>query len=222
MGAPGGWMRLGGPILPPPLPIPHPRHPQPLVILHPPPRKSTATYLTPSGQYTYTPRQTLTTTSSSFLEDVKARWNAEVISLVNWAQSRAPVLEDTANDKIVTLAHQAPAIKDRVTEASREGWQTAEKGLFKAEKKLEGKIGEAVEKGKEMYEKAKAKVYLAEEKLEGRVEARLEGVGEIERALAERFDNEKRERGLERSVEEVLAERYKPIGERDLGGLAFI
>lgn len=79
-----------------------------------------------------------------------------------------------------------------------------------------------MEKGKEVYGKAKAKVYLAEEKLEGKLEAKLEGVSEIERALAERFDQAKRERRLERSVEEVLAERYKPIDERDFGGLALI
>ncbi|KAK4200660.1 hypothetical protein QBC40DRAFT_279492 [Triangularia verruculosa] len=184
-----------------------------------PPRKS---YVTTDGSYTYVPRQPLSSTTTSFLEDAKARWNSEVIAAVNWAQSHSPQIESVAGDKIVDLAHNAPAIREKVSEASREGWQTAEKGLFRAEKKIGEVVEKTVEKGKEVYDKAKAKVYLAEEKLESKVDAKLEGVSEIERALAERFDQEKRERNLERSVEEVLAERYKPIDERDLGGLALI
>ncbi|KAK4172000.1 hypothetical protein QBC36DRAFT_223633 [Triangularia setosa] len=187
-----------------------------------PPRKSTAGYITPDGQYTYVPRQTLASTTTSFLEDAKARWNSEVIAAVNWAQSHSPTIESAASDKIVDLAHNAPAIQKQITEASREGWQTAEKGLFRAEKTIGEVVEKTVEKTKEAYGKAKAKVYLAEEKLEAKLDAKLEGVSEIERTLAERFDTEKREKRLERSVEEVLAERYKPIDERDFGGLALI
>ncbi|CAP72711.1 uncharacterized protein PODANS_2_1415 [Podospora anserina S mat+] len=185
-----------------------------------PPRKSS--YITTDGTHTYIPRQTLASTTTSFLEEAKSRWNSEVIAAVNWAQSHSPAIESTASSAVVDLAHNAPAIKERVADASREGWQTAEKGLFRAEKKIGEVVERTVEKGKEVYGKAKAKVYLAEEKLEGKLEAKLEGVSEIERALAERFDQAKRERRLERSVEEVLAERYKPIDERDFGGLALI
>ncbi|KAK0669003.1 hypothetical protein QBC41DRAFT_250868 [Cercophora samala] len=184
-----------------------------------PPRKS---YITTDGQHTYVPRSTLASTTSSFLQEAKARWNAEVISAVRWAQSRSPALESTASSAVVDLAHSAPAIQRQIADASREGWQTAEKGLFRAEKKMEEVVGKTVEKTREAYGKAKARVYLAEEKLEAKLEAKMEGVSEIERALAERFDQGKRERRLERSVEEVLAERYKPIDERDFGGLALI
>lgn len=72
-----------------------------------------------------------------------------------------------------------------------------------------------IEKGKHMLGKAKARIHLAEERAEARVDAKLLHVSEIEKALGERFERGSREEVMKKSVEEVLKERYTPIGERD-------
>jgi altered-inheritance-of-mitochondria protein 5 len=69
----------------------------------------------------------------------------------------------------------------------------------------------AKEKAHELAEKAKAAVHLVEEKAEAKLEARLTGVSEVEKALAERFDSARREEKLNKSVPETLAERYIPM-----------
>ncbi|KAK4225921.1 hypothetical protein QBC38DRAFT_481885 [Podospora fimiseda] len=209
----------------------------PIIPLH---KKQRNTIINPDG--TYIPRDTLSDTTSQFVENIKARWNQEIINLVKWTQgvsSTEPNWEavDKAaqftKEKSIELGHTSQEkIKEGgkwMKEAGKQAYEGAfelEKkallGVHEIEKKVEGvvegvkrKEGEWMKKGKEVYGKVKANVYLAEEKVESKVEAKLLGVGEIEKVLGERYDWKKREDRLDKSVEETLAERYLPVEKRE-------
>jgi len=76
-----------------------------------------------------------------------------------------------------------------------------------------GAVARGIEKGKDVVGRAKAAVYLAEERAEAKVDAKLLHVSEIERVLNQRYQRD--ESVMEKSAKEVLAERYKPIDQRD-------
>lgn len=67
---------------------------------------------------------------------------------------------------------------------------------------LRDAVGAGIEKGKEVFGKGKAAVGLGDGK----------SVSAVEKALHERYEKSGE---LERSVEEVLEERYKPVDQRD-------
>ncbi|KAK4168888.1 hypothetical protein QBC43DRAFT_82475 [Cladorrhinum sp. PSN259] len=198
---------------------------------------------------TYVPRDTLSDHASQFVENIKARWNQEILNVVRWAQGTDwDAVRTSTEDSAVQAAHFA---KERGTELGHQGGEKlkeAEKwakqagkqaydGAFELEKRallelheLEKKAAEKAKtvkktlkkseealakKGKDVYGKAKAAVYLAEEKVESKVDAKLLGVGEMEKVLNERYDWKKREDRLDRSVEETLAERYIPADKRE-------
>ncbi|KAG0652162.1 hypothetical protein D0Z07_1095 [Hyphodiscus hymeniophilus] len=74
-------------------------------------------------------------------------------------------------------------------------------------------VSKGIEKGKEAIGKAQAVVGLASDKLESRAQsATLSHSSAVEKALHERYEKPD---GLNKSVEEVLDERYKPIDVRD-------
>jgi altered-inheritance-of-mitochondria protein 5 len=75
-------------------------------------------------------------------------------------------------------------------------------------KEARGAVERGMEKAHDLVERTKAAVHLAEERAEAKVDAKLLHVSDIERALAERYDNARREEQLKRSVDEVLRERY--------------
>jgi len=54
---------------------------------------------------------------------------------------------------------------------------------------------------------------LAEERADAKADAKLLHLSEIEKVLNQRY--EKNDDIMKKSIKEVLAERYKPIGERD-------
>jgi altered-inheritance-of-mitochondria protein 5 len=76
---------------------------------------------------------------------------------------------------------------------------------------VRGAISKGIEKGREVFGKAQSTITGAEEKLESKTgEAALSSPSAIEHALQERY-----EKRPEQSVEEALAERYKPIDAKD-------
>ncbi|KAK3897835.1 hypothetical protein C8A05DRAFT_47674 [Staphylotrichum tortipilum] len=77
-----------------------------------------------------------------------------------------------------------------------------------------GAVSRGVGKAHDLAERARARVHLAEDKAEARVDAKILHLSDIERALEERFDDARREERMKRSVEEVLEERYQPMGGR--------
>ncbi|KAK0741114.1 hypothetical protein B0T18DRAFT_472506, partial [Schizothecium vesticola] len=85
-------------------------------------------------------------------------------------------------------------------------------GVKQLGEEVKGVVERGVEKGRDIVGRARARAQLGEERLEAKMDAKVLHVSDVERALAERF--EKRAEDT-RSVEEVLAGRYRPIGERD-------
>ncbi len=83
-------------------------------------------------------------------------------------------------------------------------------------------VAKGVERAHDLVEKGKAVVHLAEERIEAKAEAKLTGASDVERALAERFDGARREALMNRSVEQVLAERYIPMDRRDNSELRLV
>jgi MICOS complex subunit MIC12 len=78
---------------------------------------------------------------------------------------------------------------------------------------LRDTFNKGIEKGREAIGKAQAAVGLATEKMEAKAQAAtLSHSSAVEKALHERYEKPS---PLDKTVEETLAERYKPIEERD-------
>lgn len=75
-------------------------------------------------------------------------------------------------------------------------------------------VARGIEKSKEVAEQAKVAVGLAEQKLESKVDNALLHLSDVDRALAQRY-KENRGDVMDKSVEEALAERYKPVEKQD-------
>jgi altered-inheritance-of-mitochondria protein 5 len=75
-------------------------------------------------------------------------------------------------------------------------------------------VARGFEKSKDVVEQAKVAVGLAEEKLESKFDNSLLHLNDVDRALAQRY-KESRDDVLSKSVEEALAERYKPVEKQD-------
>lgn len=125
---------------------------------------------------------------------------------MRWAQTRDWAgWEREAGGRAVELVDAVDA--EKVQEAGRRVGDVA----GQVTENVKGAVARGVERGKEMMTNAKSKVALAEERLETKLDGRVLPASDVERALAERFQN----REDTRSVKEVLAARYKPIGQRD-------
>ncbi|KAK4449090.1 hypothetical protein QBC34DRAFT_97986 [Podospora aff. communis PSN243] len=147
-----------------------------------------------------------------FLETAKDRWNAEVEGAVRWVQNKdwTSVRED-AEERFLGVARSVDTEDVRRRVHSAEEKVAGVAGQVRAD--VKGAVAKGIEVGKDVVGRAKAAVYLAEERAEAKVDARLLGVSEIERALNQRYERD--DSVMKKSVKEVLAERYKPIGERD-------
>lgn len=79
---------------------------------------------------------------------------------------------------------------------------------------LRNVVSKGIEKGKEVIGKAQEAVGLATEKVQSASQGKTSGLQEsdVEKAMRERYETP---RGFDRSAEEVLEERYKPIEQRD-------
>lgn len=179
----------------------------------------------------------------SFLESAKERWNTEVEAAVRWVANKdwTAAREDaedaaarvwaratgseTPERTRVRVVERASAAADTARITAAEGLyktkesavRTKEIALTKAEdaKDAGASIWErGFRKSKEIAAKAQAAVGMAEEKVKFEVEQVKEKLGEseAEKVIRQRYER-KPEDVLNKSVEEVLAERYKPIGQ---------
>ncbi|KAB5535093.1 hypothetical protein GE09DRAFT_1227089 [Coniochaeta sp. 2T2.1] len=105
------------------------------------------------------------------------------------------------------------AAASAVAQAKETSKSVAEAVHVKAE---QGKaaVARGIEKSKEVVEHAKVAVGLAEEQLESKVDKALLHLNEVDRALAQRYRENKADL-MDKSVEEALAERYKPVEKQD-------
>ncbi|KAH6845095.1 hypothetical protein B0I37DRAFT_176198 [Chaetomium sp. MPI-CAGE-AT-0009] len=110
-----------------------------------------------------------------------------------------------------TTAVVAKAMRDEAKEMVAEAREVVATGVKEAREAVERRV----EKAHDFVERTKAAAHLAEERVEAKADAKLLHVSDIEKALAERYDSARREEQLKRSVEEVLRERYSPVGKRD-------
>ncbi|KAK1836201.1 hypothetical protein QBC39DRAFT_339056 [Podospora conica] len=151
------------------------------------------------------------------VEAAKDRWNAEIEGAVRWAQTRDWVGWERDAVEMV------PEVTERAAEGARylggevkhlggEGVKVLGEGVKHLGEEVKGAVERGVVKGRDMVGRARARVHLAEDRLEARMDAKLLHQSDVEKALAERFEK----RGEDtRTVKEVLAERYKPISEKD-------
>lgn len=115
-----------------------------------------------------------------------------------------------AEQKTADLSSAAKAKGDRAVADTKSGAQDAADSIRRsggtvdaARGALRDAVGAGIEKGKEVFGKAQAAVGLGEEK---------SGVSAVEKALHERYEKSGE---IEKSVEQVLEERYKPVDQRD-------
>lgn len=116
-----------------------------------------------------------------------------------------------ARDAIEHGAEKSHEVAEKVqTEAQSTGAGTVDA----ARGALRNVINKGVEKGKEVIDKAQAAMGFTTEKDESASPSIGSGIGisDVEKALRERYE---KPTGLNRTVEEVFEERYKPIDKRD-------
>ncbi|KAE9377960.1 hypothetical protein N431DRAFT_366058 [Stipitochalara longipes BDJ] len=127
---------------------------------------------------------------------------------------------DQAGVKTGELGSSAKAKTNRLVANAKTGAQDAVEvaghpgGTIDAARgALRDTFSKGIEKGKEAIGKAQAAVGLATERMESKAQAAtLSHSSAVEKALHERYENPN---PLDKTVEETLAERYKPIEERD-------
>jgi altered-inheritance-of-mitochondria protein 5 len=125
-----------------------------------------------------------------------------------------------AGEKTGELGSSTKAKADRITADAKTGAQDVVEtvrhpgGTIDAARgALRATFNKGIEKGKEAIGKAQAAVGLATEKIESKAQAAsLSHSSAVEKALHERYEKPS---PLDKTVEETLAERYKPIEERD-------
>lgn len=175
--------------------------------------------------------------AATFLQRAKDRWNAEVEGVVRWATNKdwTAAREDAefvaANVWARATGGEPPAhlaartrdvVSERASAAAGQARDTAVRAGDVARLKTDeakeaaGSIWErGFRKSKEAVDRAKAVVGMAEDKVAARV---AEGSlitspqSEAERVIQQRYER-KPDEVLKRSAEEVLEDRYKPIGQ---------
>jgi MICOS complex subunit MIC12 len=134
--------------------------------------------------------------------------------------SEAKKKADQAGVKAGELGSSTKTKADRLAADAKAGAQDAAEvvrhpgGTIDAARgALRDTFNKGIEKGKEAIGKAQAAVGLAAEKMESKAQAAtLSHSSAVEKALHERYEKPS---PLDKTVEETLAERYKPIEERD-------
>lgn len=165
--------------------------------------------------------------AGGFLERAKDRWNAEVEGAVRWAANKDwTAAREDAEDTAARLWARATGGEPPAATARRAGTAVAG-GAGEAARQTGWAAGQAreaagsawersVRKGKEVAAQAKAAVGLAEQKAEratGELVAAVKAAEE--EALLQRRYQRDPEKVLNQSVEEALAERYKPVERQD-------
>jgi len=125
-----------------------------------------------------------------------------------------------AGEKTGEVSSSAKVKTDRLAVDAKTGAQDAAEAvrhpggtIDAARGALRDTFNKGIEKGKEAIGKAQAAVGLAAEKIESKTQAAtLSHSSAVEKALHERYEKPS---PLDKTVEETLAERYKPIEERD-------
>lgn len=166
-------------------------------------------------------------TAAGFLERAKDRWNAEVEGAVRWAANKDwTAAREDAEDAAARLWARATGGEPPAGTARRAGAAVAD-GAGEAARQTGRAAGQAreaagsawergVRRGKEVAAQAKAAVGLAEQRAEhaaGEVAGAVRAAEE-EMLLQRRYQRVPEE-VLNRSVEEALAERYKPVERQD-------
>lgn len=171
---------------------------------------------------------------SSFLRRAKARWNAEVEGAVRWASTKdwTAAREDAerAAARVWARATGGEQAGAPVQQRTRDAAELAREGAARAgdvawlkadeAKEAAGSIWErGFRRGKEAVGKAKAAVGLAEESVAAAVSNGVNGVksasspqSEAERVIQQRYERTP-EQVMSRTAEEVLEDRYKPMGQ---------
>lgn len=151
--------------------------------------------------------------TETVIEAAKDRWNAEIEGAVRWAQTRDWAgWEREAIEVVPEAGRQVGVVAGRVGGEVGEGVKHLGEGVKHLGEEAKGVVERGVERGRDMVGRARARAKLAEERFEAKMDAKVLHLSDVERALAERF--EKREEDT-RTVQEVLAGRYRPIGEKD-------
>ncbi|KAK8005427.1 hypothetical protein PG990_011464 [Apiospora arundinis] len=125
------------------------------------------------------------------------------------ARREAAWARDAASEKAGSVAEKA---KSAYAEAKARGANAVTKGEEKAEEakgSIFSAIGSGLQKGKEAIGLAKAKAAEAGQQLENKVDGQL---SPVEQALRQRYEGPS---WTDKSVEEVLADRYTPVDKRD-------
>ncbi|KAB5577613.1 hypothetical protein GE09DRAFT_525454 [Coniochaeta sp. 2T2.1] len=133
---------------------------------------------------------------------------------VDQAKAEATQAKRTTKSALEEARDRSQAVAaGAVAQAKETSKSVAEAVHVKAE---QGKaaVARGIEKSKEVVEHAKVAVGLAEEQLESRVDKTLLHLNEVDRALAQRYRENKADL-MDKSVEEALAERYKPVEKQD-------
>ncbi|RKU46677.1 hypothetical protein DL546_008492 [Coniochaeta pulveracea] len=121
------------------------------------------------------------------------------------AKERAAELADEGRE----LAHVA---KERAAELADEGKEALSRGVERSREI----VNAGVEKGKELAHKAATEMGNAERKVEHKVDEAVLRYAAVDRALAQRYKSDGGQ-VLNKTVEEVLRERYQPIGQKSVG-----
>ncbi|RDL37876.1 MICOS complex subunit MIC12 [Venustampulla echinocandica] len=147
------------------------------------------------------------------LEKVSAHKVQEAIdqskSAAKHAKDQAAEYRDTAAAKAVRATDEAKSGAIAVSDSIRRSGGTVDA----ARGAVRDALSKGVEKGKEAIDRAQAAIGLAEEKIESKAQSSaISHSSAVEKALHERYE---KPNGLDKSVEETLEERYKPVESED-------
>ncbi|PQE26351.1 Ureidoglycolate hydrolase protein [Rutstroemia sp. NJR-2017a BBW] len=145
---------------------------------------------------------------------------------------KGPEVAERVKDGVKRAAADAKAGAGRIAELSKEKLREAEAKSVEVKERSKAEIARrsaggvegartsvreavqrGIEKGKDIAQKASAAVGLAEQKVEEKVlMSSAAPSSDVEKALRERFEGPS---NLDKSVQEALEERYRPIDQRD-------
>lgn len=106
-----------------------------------------------------------------------------------------------ARDQVSNKVHDLEDRAHRATDAAREQMQILE------------------DKATHAYASAKAQIHMAEESFEKRADKKLLQMDEVERTLQQRYESIGLDGRMEKTAEELLEERYKPVSDEKREGL---
>lgn len=151
------------------------------------------------------------------VEEVKrdvGAFGTEAAREVDMAEERGQSVLEEARSQSIALAQSA---KETAAVLSDEGKAVFERGVERGREVVHAGVEkgrEMVHRAEDMAHKAATEIGLAEKKLEHKVDEKVLRYNAVDRALAQRYE---RDGGkvMEKSVEEVLRERYRPVEAQD-------